>query len=376
MAISYVGGTSASNSSGSISSISLTSLTGGSNSSPSTGDIVIISINNNDSSVGGTYPVISGYTSVAELNAQDSDETWSTTAYKIMTSTPDTSISFTVNNSYGVTVVVQVWRGVDQINPIDVTTTTATGINSSQADPPSITPNTSGSVVLAIGHNAYGPSSIRQFTAVSSGYSNEIIVLCTAAIDRGSTAIGSKSWTSGAEDPAAFTVNASGASSSWTAVTMVLKPLTGYAFTADLGTFTYTGVNANTLKGFKVIADKGTFTLTGISAGLMKGFGMVASVGSFAYTGISAGLRATRRLTASVGTFTYTGIASILKRGFGIVASAGSYILTGINATLRPSNIWSNVSKSISSWTNTSKNSSTWSNTSKNNSSWTNPTKS
>lgn len=142
---------------------------------------------------------------------------------------------------------------------------------------------------------------------------------------------------------------------------MLQEPPSGYTMTADVGTFTLTGVAANLLAALKLTADVGSYVLTGISAGLNKGFSMIADVGSYILTGFDAGLMAARKLTADVGTFVLTGIAANLVRGYMLAASVGSFILsfTGLGG-------WIGMQKNSSTWSKGSKNNSTWTNTNKN----------
>lgn len=337
MAISFVGGTSASNESGAISSISLTGLTGGSNSSPSENDLVIVTVAINNS--GGPVPTISGYTTIAQLSVVDTNSCYSTTSYKLMTSTPDTSISFTADGSGGVSVAVSVWRGINTTTPLDVTSTTATNNNSSVPNPPSITPTTTGAVVLAIGHNA----SARNINAAPSGYSN--FVVGSTATNFSASAIASKAWTSGAEDPGTFGINGTtNVVDSWTAVTVAIRPA-GQTFTiSETTTLTETVTNLRT----RQTSVSETTTLTeSITAQLGKVFSVSETVS------LSETFSATRSLISTI---------------------SESIGLTEVLIQLRRK--WNNVTRSVSSWGNNSKNNSTWNTANKSNSTWSNDSKS
>lgn len=151
---------------------------------------------------------------------------------------------------------------------------------------------------------------------------------------------------------------------------------TDYTITADLRTYTLTGISANLSSVRRMVAALGTYTLTGFDTALKMGRGIVAETGAYVLTGINTSVSSARTMVASLGTYTLTGINAGFTKGFGILAETGNYILTGFDAVLRGSNIWRNVSKNTSSWTNSVKNSSAWNNVTKTISSWTNKTKS
>ncbi len=204
--------------------LDLTSLTGGSGSTALEDDIVVVFCNYATTGTAdqNIEPTTTGYTELADLYSNDTVESQLYVGYKIMGSTPDTSVVFP-NLSLGRPIVAscQVWRGVDTTTPIDVTTTTATGINGGIPTPPAITPTTSGAEIIIVGANGTNADSL--ITAISSGYSNQVISNNTSSI-WGSIASGSKSWTSGTETPGAYTGGGTLFSSAWTAATVVLRP--------------------------------------------------------------------------------------------------------------------------------------------------------
>lgn len=112
------------------------------------GDLVVVAyaIGDNDGVNFNMAMITSGYTEVADLFSDDVQDSNLGVYYKRMTATPDTSA--TVDGLGGadaaVTAVMMVFRGVDATTPIDVTTTTATGINTWDPDPPSIDWTTAG----------------------------------------------------------------------------------------------------------------------------------------------------------------------------------------------------------------------------------------
>ncbi len=230
MALQYVGGTSGTGTStGYTVSLSGT-LTGGIASSPAAGDIVVVA-----SAFGNTAssaPAITGNNSGAYLTAGaavHANDTWDTefrAFYQVMGGTPDTSLTVTrvTNAAYGGATVVHVWRGVDTTTPLDATGTPASGANGAGANPPSVTPTTSGAIVIAMGAGTMPAAGTAGYTGFT-GYSNAV-----TAYDNGSTAdtsviMASLAWTSGAADPPVATGGTqSNTSSSWAAQTIALRP--------------------------------------------------------------------------------------------------------------------------------------------------------
>jgi hypothetical protein len=228
VALTYVGGTSGQGT-GSSYTVSLNdTLTGGSDSSPSAGDIVVVI-----SAFGATAssaPTITGNTFGSYTpahNALYANDTWDVNYrafYAVMGSTPDTQITATRTSSaaYGGATVVQVWRGVDPANPLDVTSTTATAGNASRPNPPSITPTTSGAIIIAGGAGTQGTTGAA-FT-VFSGMSNGISVKSDGTTADIGVLMASFAWTSGAYDPAAATGATTSTSAAWAASTLALRP--------------------------------------------------------------------------------------------------------------------------------------------------------
>lgn len=165
----------------------------------------------------------SGYTEVADIYANSTFDTMLSINWKRMGATPDSIV--TVNGcygsaGYGTSVVVYVLRGVDTTTALDVTTTTATGTSGGVPDAPSITPVSSGALVVAVGA---GPPNDAAITA-PSGYSNSIFKAGTASYGN-TCAVASKLWAGGAEDPAVWTDwTVPSASYSWCAATLAFKP--------------------------------------------------------------------------------------------------------------------------------------------------------
>lgn len=167
----------------------------------------------------------------SELYADDTFDTNMRCAYRFMPATPETAVRFaggTGNAADAGTYAIKVYRNVDQTTPIDVTTTTATGINTRLADPPSITPSTAGAVIQIVGCGAGGT-----LTADYTNPGNLDDWRTDGQSDTNDSGIGSghRTWTSGAHDQAAFTGGGTDTTSdSWAAVSFALRPATASAF--------------------------------------------------------------------------------------------------------------------------------------------------
>lgn len=206
------------------SAVDLTGLTGGVASSPSANDLVIVYAA--QASVGAQPITITGYTEVFSLHSNDITDTNLTVGYKFMGSTPDTVASLTTDGTVGgvdnaVGFLVQVWRNVDAITPMDVSATSATGIDSVLCDPPSIAPITFGSVIVSGGAGAH------RFGSGTFSSSDLTDFRSAVGVDTYDLTIGGgyKQWTGGAFNPAAFTFSGTDATTySWAAATLALRP--------------------------------------------------------------------------------------------------------------------------------------------------------
>ncbi len=198
-------------------------LTGGLASSASAGDVVVVYFGVGGANVGVS---ISGYTEVAYATNTTGDEGTLVVGHKVMGITPDTTVTLIggtgdVNN--GGAIAIQVWRGVDPYLPRDVAVTTSTAGTGVLVDPPSITPVTSGAVILAGGVGAH-TAGIQTFSSsdlsgfITSGSTNAANVDVTIGL-------GYKTWTGGAFNPAAFTFStANDVNYSDTGATLALRP--------------------------------------------------------------------------------------------------------------------------------------------------------
>lgn len=197
-------------------------LIGGLDSSASAGDFVLVWFGT--SSTTDRNLVVSGYTEVIELyrNSLNRD-TNMVIAYKFMGSTPDTTITLTggtLNTADAGTIVVQVFRNVNQTTPIESYTTTTNG--TAIPNPPDSNPVGDG--VWIVGGGAGGHSQGVQ-TYSSSDLTN---FLSVGADDTNDSTIGA-GYIAGSTDTNPATFVFSGSSSfqdSYAAATIVLSPAT------------------------------------------------------------------------------------------------------------------------------------------------------
>lgn len=219
----FVGGTSSGPINGGGGSLSLTSLTGGIGTAAAIGDIVIVAVAyGSTANRSGTLP--GGYTSLVSVGADDNFDCELRVGYKVL-SAADSGLTVGGTGS-GVDasgVAVHVWRNINA-TPIDVTTTTATGIDAAQPDPPAITPVTAGAIILVVGGAAGG--TLANFSGPSmSGGLEHLVEGWGADTNDGHVAMYAKTdWTSGAFNPTAFSGGGGGSTSCWCACTIALRP--------------------------------------------------------------------------------------------------------------------------------------------------------
>jgi hypothetical protein len=228
VAITYVGGvaTGRNGNSNSTTTQSLTSLTGGSNSQPSEGDLVIVCC-----AVGSqgrdSAQAISGYSTLGtQLN--QSAVTYDSSmqvSYKVMTSTPDTSITIPAqgNAADGQAWAVMVFRGVDTSTPFDVSSVSAGGTGTGRPDPAAITPTTTGAWIV-VAAAAAASATTTAFTFPADLSDDAVQATGADTNDARASMAYHDDWTSGSYNPAQYTGGTTGANDSWTAWTMALRP--------------------------------------------------------------------------------------------------------------------------------------------------------
>lgn len=166
------------------------------------------------------------YTYLADLYQNDLFDANLRVGWRLMPSTPETQVilSQTFSTADAGAYIFVVLRGVDQVNPIDVTTTTAGNINTRLANPPSITPVTKGAWVISCGAAAGSTGGV--YTAPAA---TDLLYFRTRTqvdTNDANIGVGIIPWSgSGAVDPAAFTGGGTDTTNdSWAAVSVAIRP--------------------------------------------------------------------------------------------------------------------------------------------------------
>lgn len=229
MAISYVGGQGSSFAGKTgTTTVTFTSLTNGTDAAPISGDLVVcvysvgsaatdraLTITNTDP----TNYTLAGTELYANGTSQDANLR---VAYRFMPSPVETQLILSGTGSIqdAGNYNIHVFRNVDVATPMDVTVATATGTGTRLADPPSITPTTTGAYILVSGAASaatggiYTTSGLTDFRARNQADTNDALV--------GS---GYLAWAGGAYDHAAFTGGGTdSANDSWASVVIALRP--------------------------------------------------------------------------------------------------------------------------------------------------------
>ena len=230
MAIQFVGAVTGGTTAGTGSlTISLTALTGGIGTAPIQGDVIVVA-----SGISAAANLDPGVTSPAAVEVADlyangtSNDANLSVAYIVVGATPPTSLTVVAasSNANGSSAVVGVFRGVDNINPMDVTPTTAGASGGPNPNPPSITPATTNSWALAISCTS---SDAAGTFSNSTGYT-QVGDRASAGTTRsiGVQMLSRSGMTGGVlQDPTAQTYSQGGNGSSWVAATLVLRPSLG-----------------------------------------------------------------------------------------------------------------------------------------------------
>jgi hypothetical protein len=227
--IRYVGGMTA-GFAGKTSSTTVTfDLTGGMSEVPEGGDLVLVSYctgSTADRTLTITNTTPTAYDYLSDLYADDLYDANMRVGYRFMPSTPETQMilsqTFAIEDAGRYT--VHVFRGVDPSTPIDVASTTITGIDSRVVNPAAITPSTAGAWIWITGCGAGATAT----TAYTASHLTGFVSGGTA--DNVDSVIGSgwyRQWTSGAYDGADFAAGGTSTTDdSWASTTVALRPAT------------------------------------------------------------------------------------------------------------------------------------------------------
>lgn len=224
--------------------------------------------------------------------------------WKAMGATPDTSgiCDGPAGSANGTIAVAAAFRGVDTVNPIDITPVLAAGTGTTQPNAGAVTPATTGAWPVVIGAGAASAgaaftnpgdlsTTVNHFRSANHAETNDIAI-----------GIGFKTdWTSGAFDPAAWGGGNSNAANSWAAITFALKPSTtttheGAAALSGTGAFAATATR--TTQGAALVSGSGSLAagalktlqaaLAATGAGTSGFVGKLTAAGRAAATGLGS----------------------------------------------------------------------------------------
>jgi len=321
-AVSFVGSAVASNSPNTEGPVvSLTGITG-----LTAGDLIIVAGAVGDTANNGlAAPKTGGYTRIgsATIYSNDSNDVNLDLYYKFHNGT-DTEVRFddVGGTNASNAAVVMVFRGVALAadgGPFDTAVSTASGIDTSNANPPSHDwSGASGVWTVIVGATGHTGTATATYTA-PTGYTTNFAYRAHDDTIDALVGMGYNTNPSDPEDPVAFTAANIGtaANNAWAAATMSLKP-------APSITTLSTGTNP----GSSTIAPGGSITS-------VNGFTLTTNTGTDAITAITVNLSTNN----GVGTLTITDAADTVLGsigggiGTGIVTGSNSISITNTNAT-------------------------------------------
>jgi hypothetical protein len=227
----YVGGNSAVGT-GATYTVSLTGLSGGLSSTAAANDIVVVIFGYGaNANITPTLTVqTTGYTYVdVTQRANDTRDAVGRMAYKVMGSTPDTSVvtDGPNNAAYGGGAAVQVWRYVDTSSPTTGTGSGTSGLNANHGDPPAVTPavnnavivcGMTGSTATTAADTKTGPTNYTTYEVKTrgDGTGSDCYISINARILSGGSGA--------SQDPGAYSGGTTSTSDGWTAFTVGLAP--------------------------------------------------------------------------------------------------------------------------------------------------------
>lgn len=315
-------------------------------------DIVIVTVSNtgvvtSDRDIGIST---SGYTEISELWGDDTYEANVGVFWKRMGGTPDTTVTGTTNanSGNGLVILASVFRGVDTTTALDVTSTTATGINSSTPNAPSITPVTDGSLVVLCAGCVDGLPTV---IAPIGFESHNVVDKYEFALQHTSAMHASMYWDSGVVDPAEWEGIPTSTSAAWCATSLVLRPaaasddidivpavgeitFAGYAPVIDnpiivepaIGEITFTGYTSvtNIDANVTIQPTNGAITFTGQSITLVGTIPI--NNGVITLTGYLPEITVAGVVELGVGEITFTGLTVSVKFE-PVISVANTYII-------------------------------------------------
>lgn len=167
-----------------------------------------------------------GWTPLGHLTSSDAQDGNLAVFAKFMGSTPDSSVTLTGDNNTANSgaAIAMAFSGVDKTRPFDALPTTATGINTANADPASITPSGAAgvwTVICAAAGHAGGSTLTYTFP---SGYTTNAVSLSGNDTNDCIAGMGYNSSPSNPENPGALTISTDSVNDAWCAMTIALRP--------------------------------------------------------------------------------------------------------------------------------------------------------
>jgi len=342
MAITFVGSYVGTHAATSAQTVNFSNLRDEANATPTLqqGDLVLVAVEN-ASTVDRTQAQLtpSGYTALHTDNYQnDSNDSNFLVSRKFMGATPDTSVAIPASNATtaGVAYAIYVFRGVNQVEPMDATPVPTGAINTGVANAAAIVPVTQGAWIVVFGGAAVAAGAVFTNPAGMSTTTNHFrsATITTTTNDANIGGAIFTGWTSGSYDPAAFGGSTSTNTGSWSAVTLALRPVIDHTTTGALpGVSSSIAGSAN--RASPVVSHSTSGTLTGQGstiAGSATRFRAFATSGVLTGQGSAVSGSAARfRAFATSGALTGQGstVAGSADRSASTVTHATTGSLTG-----------------------------------------------
>ena len=206
-------------------------------------DLVIVAyaVGDNDNINHNLSMVTAGYSELADLFADDTRDCNLGVFYKFMGATPDTTavVDGIGGTDAAVSAVCIVFRGVDLTTPFDVTSTTATGINTMHPNPPSINHLNPTGLWTAIAGASATNLAAGTYTFPTNYTTNAVDI--SSAVDSSnnnaaSVGMGYRTSPADPEDPGVITRSGTdNVAFAWCACTMALRPAAAGGVTVTPG---------------------------------------------------------------------------------------------------------------------------------------------
>lgn len=267
-------------------------------------------------------PAATGYTVVMDGYATDTQGTALWVGHKFQPSTPDTSITITASGSSGSSLIAiaTVWDNVDPTTPLDgVATVNLSTANTALPNPGSITPTTTGAVILFGAGNSHNAG----VTAISESYMDWSVEDSRDGTNDASALVGYVSGGVAATpyDGAALTwAGTDGVTLSNCSNVMVLRPAPagGVSVTPSTGVVSVAGLAPSVAAGVAVTPSAGAVAVAGFAPTAAAGVVAVPDAGAVSVAGFAPSAAAGVAVTPDAGAVTITGFAPTVSAGSGV----------------------------------------------------------